>query len=145
MAKKKKVKRVKRRIYDKTLSELVDHYLIQALRVVAKSVCHDLGVKFKSFGALDDYDELCSDIKEIRHVVGFNYDGDIRIRLKPYGTNRYFPISYLIDTVVHEVVHEIHPRHTKAFWATYRQALNKVKRELQLSLKTQTLEEFTRM
>ncbi len=105
------------------LSKTIDHSLIRTLRHVATFLSKKLEVNIKSVKVMDPKDPLYSS------TVGYNLDGDIRIRLRN-SKNRHYSISFLVETIVHEVIHEIHGRHSKSFYKKYLEVLRLVRQEL---------------
>lgn len=109
----------------KHISEIFDAYILKALKAVAKLLCRELGVKYKSFNTMFCDDELHKEAK------GYNQDDHIRIRLRTPTTKAFHNLNDLIDTTVHEIMHTVYDGpHDKKFWRIHSHYMAIIKKEL---------------
>ncbi len=107
---------------DIRFQQLFSKRLICLLKTIADFVCRELGVKYTSFRVMVPHD---SDYKGC--VAYCDYGGNIRIKLRHHRTKDFFSYDYLVDSVVHEIVHLIYNRHDKKFHQERRRVLRLVR------------------
>ncbi len=111
---------------DKYFHKTYEKQLMKLLKVVADFCCKELGVEYRSFAKMAPNDSIYKDCNAY-----CSPQFDIRIKLKCHKLGTYFNYKYLVDSVVHEIVHiylDDLERHVDRFWNTHKFLFRKVKK-----------------